>query len=681
MSTYLLTWNPNRWHWEDLREMADAVAEEGSTLIRWSCGNTKKIEAGDRAFLLRQGVEPRGTIASSTVVASPYEAPHWNPDISGPALYVDVELDALLDPEAQDILWREVLDEPHLSSMHWDTQSSGTAIPEPVADALEREWAALIGRNRTSSRTTTNTRTRTSDSRPIEVDFIDEGTSGLPGRLGMTILPGVKDMGRWERDHAADLRRLKEHHKADVLVNLLEREEFERYGVPDLLESSRDAGLEVVHWPIKDVSTPRKAQTEEYADLIQRVVGLLRDEKTVVVHCRGGLGRTGTVAASVLTALGQDPDEAIALVRRVRSERAVETPEQEEYVRRFARALRREKGRTHGRDRGRGGWRGGRREPTQVERYRGCLLGLAAGDALGTTLEFKRPGTFRPLSDMVGGGPFDLAPGEWTDDTSMALCLAESLIERRVFDPADQLQRYVRWYREGHMSATGECFDIGNATREALHHFESTGDPYSGSVDPDRAGNGSIMRLAPVPLFYALSGTGTSDDTASRSLESIDWCAKSSRTTHGAPAAVDACRYLGALIVGAVNGVAKEELLSERYAPVPGYWEDHPLIPAIDTVARGSFKRKEPPEIRGTGYVVASLEAALWAFHKSDSFEHGAFLAANLGEDADTTGAVYGQLAGAHYGENGIPKHWRRKLSHRLLIEHFAEKLFQLTHP
>lgn len=468
-------------------------------------------------------------------------------------------------------------------------------------------------------------------------------------------------------------RKSEVHHAAPrCLVTLLEREEFEMYGVPGLPERTRQTGLEMVHFPIVDVRTPRKAQSDEYAALIDEILALLRDGKTVVVHCRGGLGRTGTVAASVLVALGRDPDEAIEVVRGLRSDRAVETPEQEEYVRNFG------KNRRKGRRRTSGGQAGG---PTQLERYRGCLLGLAAGDALGTTLEFKRPGTFRPLSDMVGGGPFDLAPGEWTDDTSMALCLAESLIEKQGFDPTDQLQRYVRWYREGHMSATGECFDIGNATREALHHFESTGDPYSGSVDPDRAGNGSIMRLAPIPLFYAMTATAISDDAALRPSQALDRCAECSRTTHGAPAAVDACRYLGALIVGAVNGATKEELLSERYAPVQHYWEDHPLIPEIDTVATGSFKRKEPPEIRGRGYVVVSLEAALWAFYKSDSFEHGALLAVNLGEDADTTGAVYGQLAGAHYGENGIPKHWRRKLAHRLLLEHFAEKLFQLTHP
>jgi ADP-ribosyl-[dinitrogen reductase] hydrolase len=280
------------------------------------------------------------------------------------------------------------------------------------------------------------------------------------------------------------------------------------------------------------------------------------------------------------------------------------------------------------------------------------------------------------MKDMVGSGPFGLKAGEWTDDTSMALCLAESLIEKRGFDPADQLRKYVRWHREGHMSATGECFDIGGATREALERFEKTGDPYSGSTDPGRAGNGSLMRLAPAPLFYAGAPDYPFEDVP---LEAVERSGESSRTTHGARTAVDACRYMGALIMGAVNGAEKDELLSERYYPISGrYWEDYPLVPEVDDVATGSFKRREPPEIRGRGYVVASLEAALWAFHNSGSFEEGCLLAVNLGEDADTTGAIYGQLAGAFYGERGIPEHWRRRLAHRLLIEHFAERLYHL---
>ncbi len=300
---------------------------------------------------------------------------------------------------------------------------------------------------------------------------------------------------------------------------------------------------------------------------------------------------------------------------------------------------------------------------TRQERYRGALLGLACGDALGTTLEFRPPGSFEPITDMVGGGPFKLEPGQWTDDTAMALCLAESLIEKG-FDPADQMQRYLRWYREGYMSCTGICFDIGNTVATALRRFEQSGHPCSGGSDPRSAGNGSLMRLAPIPLAYA-----------DHPRLAIERAADMSRTTHAAQEAIDACRYYAGLIVGALRGEPKETLLAARYAPLEGLWRANPLAPAIDDVASGSFKRKQPPEICGTGYVVRSLEAALWAFHNSDRFEQGALLAVNLGHDADTTGAIYGQLAGAYYGADAIPQRWRERIAKRELIERLAEEL------
>jgi len=299
-------------------------------------------------------------------------------------------------------------------------------------------------------------------------------------------------------------------------------------------------------------------------------------------------------------------------------------------------------------------------------RYEGALLGLAAGDALGTTIEFKAPGTFEPLSDIVGGGPFKLKRGAWTDDTSMALCLAESLIECRAFDAADQMERYIRWWREGHLSSTGFCFDIGGTTVQALQNYIRTEKPFAGSTSARSAGNGSLMRLAPAPLFFA----------ADPEL-AVRMCAESSRTTHGAVTCLDACRYYGGLIVGAVNGASKEELLAPRYAPAPALWAREPLCAEIDEVAAGSFKDRVPPAIVGSGYVVKALEAALWAFSRSTSFKEGALLAVNLGYDADTTGAIYGQLAGAHYGADGIPESWRTCLAQGERICEFARQLYE----
>jgi ADP-ribosylglycohydrolase len=300
----------------------------------------------------------------------------------------------------------------------------------------------------------------------------------------------------------------------------------------------------------------------------------------------------------------------------------------------------------------------------RIERFRGCLLGLAAGDAVGTTLEFKPPGSFKPITGMTGGGPFRLKPGEWTDDTSMALCLATSLLEKNGFDLKDQIDRYCRWWKEGYLSSNGTCFDIGNTVAEALRRYQKTGDPIAGSISPHSAGNGCIMRLAPVPMFFY-----------NEPKEAIEKSAESSRTTHGAPACLDACRYLAALLIGALSGSSKEEILSSRYTPVPGFWDRRPLISEIDEIACGSFKRKNPPEIQGTGYVVRSVEAALWSFYKTDSFEAAILKTANLGDDADTTAAICGQVAGAFYGETGIPQKWLEKLVMRNEILTLADRL------
>jgi ADP-ribosyl-[dinitrogen reductase] hydrolase len=306
--------------------------------------------------------------------------------------------------------------------------------------------------------------------------------------------------------------------------------------------------------------------------------------------------------------------------------------------------------------------------PTTQMRYQGALLGLAAGDALGTTVEFKPPDSFTPMTEMIGGGPFRLKRGEWTDDTSMALCLASSLIECRVFDAKDQMERYTRWRHEGYLSSNGSCFDIGITISEALNRFALTGNPIAGSRDPQSAGNGSLMRLAPVPMFFA-----------SNPERAIQMSAESSRTTHGTRTCLDACRYFGGLLVGALMGVTKPELLERRYTPTGDQWNLDPLCPEIDEIASGSFKDKNPPDIIGNGYVVRSLEAALWAFNKSSTFEEGCLLAVNLGDDADTTGAIYGQLAGAFYGVEHIPEQWLNCLAFKAMIQQFADDLSSIS--
>jgi len=293
---------------------------------------------------------------------------------------------------------------------------------------------------------------------------------------------------------------------------------------------------------------------------------------------------------------------------------------------------------------------------TTLDRFRGSLLGLAVGDAVGTTNEFSSQPP--PIDDMVGGGPFRLQPGQWTDDTSMALCLADSLIACRSFDPHDQMERYRQWWQHGHNSVTGHCFDIGTTTAAALRRFGVDGDPYAGDPSPQAAGNGSLMRLAPVPLFYWR-------DLA----KAIDYAGQSSRTTHAAPQAVDGCRYFAELIIKALNGAAKEAILDTPAAH---------LHPTIANLAQGRYRQMSLAEITPSGYVVDSLEAALHCFARTSTYREGCLMAANLGGDADTIAAIYGQLAGAHYGQAGIPEAWLSRLAWRESISQRADQLYAL---
>lgn len=279
------------------------------------------------------------------------------------------------------------------------------------------------------------------------------------------------------------------------------------------------------------------------------------------------------------------------------------------------------------------------------KKYQGSLLGLAICDALGVPVEFKTVGEFEPVVDFRDS--YRLPAGHWSDDTAMALCLANSLIEKKSFDPVDQIEKYKKWLEAGYCSSTGEAIGVGQTILRALLTYRSGSDPYMAISSHHSDGNGSLMRLAPVPLYFR-----NNPEVAIRNAE------LSSKITHGSELCGDACRYYAGLIIGALNGVPKSDLLSELYCPIPDFWKQNQLREEIENIALGSFKHNDPPFIQGSGYVVKSMEAALWAFHTSETFEDGVLKAVNLGDDADTTGAIYGQLAGAYYGIDGIPKKW-----------------------
>jgi len=251
---------------------------------------------------------------------------------------------------------------------------------------------------------------------------------------------------------------------------------------------------------------------------------------------------------------------------------------------------------------------------------------------------------------MVGGGPFRLNAGEWTDDTAMALALGDTLADHPDLDPTTLMNRFVAWHEQGQYSCTGTCFDIGIATREALERFQRTGDPMAGSRDPQKAGNGALMRLAPVAIRH------WADRARLRQVARLQ-----TLTTHAAHECVEASEVFAEILAELIAGRSLPEVLSGPAA----------------TRIRGDWRGAHRNTIRGSGYVVHSLQAAVWAVARTTSFRSAILLAANLGEDADTTAAVTGQLAGAVYGVSGIPADWLEHLAWRERVVRIAERLFQ----
>ncbi|KQM81655.1 ADP-ribosylglycohydrolase [Sphingomonas sp. Leaf23] len=289
------------------------------------------------------------------------------------------------------------------------------------------------------------------------------------------------------------------------------------------------------------------------------------------------------------------------------------------------------------------------------DRAQGALLGLAIGDAVGTTLEFQ-PRDARHVEDMVGGGPFRLDAGQWTDDTSMALCLADALLADRRYQPRTFARLLVRWYREGYNASNGRCFDIGNATRTAIEGHEAEDGRWQGNASDHTAGNGSLVRVAPVAI-------------AARSALDVTWrlSGGQSRATHAALEAISACQLLGMRLHHALRGAPRAVVMSPWIAT---------LSPRAQIINAGEYKHKTRDQIRSSGYVIDTLEAALWAVWHGETFEEAVLLAANLADDADSVAAVAGQLAGAIHGLRGIPERWMEQVT---LGRRIAQRATQLS--
>lgn len=302
---------------------------------------------------------------------------------------------------------------------------------------------------------------------------------------------------------------------------------------------------------------------------------------------------------------------------------------------------------------------------SKIQRYKGCFIALAVGDALGSPIQFKKRDTYLHVREYTKGGEFDTAKGEYTDDTAMALCLAESLLTSKGFNAKDQLDIYTKWLKHGYMSTSDEAFDIGLTVFSSLTYYLETGKTTTHINQEVNSGNGSLMRLAPVVIYYAHN-----IDMA------VTYAGKSSLTTHASPIAVDACRYFAYILVLIFNGKDKSAMFSDiGIKQMKEYFRNNPLHAEVMQIANGSFIGKNRGEIKSSGYVVHTLEASLWAFNNGSRFKDTMLAAVNLGDDADTVGAVTGQLAGAYYGINNIDDMFLNELYNKSLIQEYAEKL------
>lgn len=474
--------------------------------------------------------------------------------------------------------------------------------------------------------------TRGAASDPLRIAEIHTWRSG--GAIGVTFAPGKKQAdgltGAHDRDLQADLD-IVAAWGASVVLTLVEDHELEALRIQAIGREVRRRHMAWAHWPIPDVEAPDAAFDEAWPTRSAALRRVIDCGGRVLVHCKGGLGRAGTIAARLLVEMGTAPIEAIRMVRHARPG-AIETIEQARWV-----------ARGHAQR-----WALGPQDDLAIrDRARGALLGLAVGDAVGTALEFEAKPDYALIDDMVGGGPFDLAPGHWTDDTAMALALADSLLADPELNAWDLMKRFVAWESEGRYSCTGACFDIGMQTREALMHFERTGEAFAGPTDEARSGNGALMRLAPVAIRH------WADDVRRRAAAE-----RQTRTTHGSASTLLASRVYADLIAGAIAGRPLPTLLGEMPADLQAGW-------------RGAHRDR----VRGTGYVMDALNAALWAVARAPDFESTVLFAANLGEDADTTAAIAGQLAGAVHGATGIPVAWLSRLAWADKITRVADRL------
>lgn len=305
-----------------------------------------------------------------------------------------------------------------------------------------------------------------------------------------------------------------------------------------------------------------------------------------------------------------------------------------------------------------------------TEQIKSLLFGVAVGDALGVPAEFKRREFLRhnPITGMIGHGTHHMPPGTFSDDSSLTFCLAEALTGE--FDVNVIGQNFILWLDEGYWTATGTVFDVGNTTHYAIARMkQGITAEQAGGRDTYSNGNGSLMRIAPLAFYL-------SDKSLN---ERFELTRKVSSITHGHIRSIIACFYYLEFCLGLLKGEDKFDIYKKLQGEIPAFLASL----AVDKAEMALFRRLLEEEIHqlpeeaisGDGYVLHTLEAAVWCLLTTDSYGDAVLKAVNLGDDTDTTGAVTGGLAGLLYGINGIPSQWISQLARNEEIEELAGRL------
>jgi len=418
------------------------------------------------------------------------------------------------------------------------------------------------------------------------------------------------------------------------------------------------ADVKVVRAAIRDTSVP--TDIAEMRAIQAHLHSEIAAGRRVYVHCRAGIGRTGTVIGCYLVETGLDGPAALSQLNRLwrQSARSASWPEvpqtleQADFIRHWAR------------------YRRSQAEPAAIssqrdlhERFLGSLLGLAVGDALSVASQYRSAGRFAPISDVSGGGVFELPAGHWTDDTALSLCLAESLLESKGFDIPDQMQRFARWQSSAHLAAGSFCAGITPGTARGLHRAVPHAPRAALPEASDNHEPAPLSRIAPIVMFHY-----------PRAAQAVTFAAASAGAFQASGAVQGGCRVMAAMLYSALHGDPMARILQPR----PNLFGPEPLPPEL--VALLDADPTRPPS-GPQDAVLFVLAAARWALATSGGFRGGALKAANIGGDSDVIGSVHGQLAGAFYGHASIPTGWLGTLARHDQIEELAQRLFTAALP